>query len=555
VKCMLGNRWRDGVLDSYRGPGEIRLEALAWLPLARIDDLHFSRPRSLRLVWNYVREIGVGATLTKVASRHEERSRNDTYLVAGLGRVLEAPLGAGWLPGSMVEFIATRQPAAIERVAVVPELLRPAKGELSDRVRTGTLLVLARRFPSAPVAPELLSVAGWSPESGTRIGADTGKRLLALAHEELAAAGWDTPQQLSLEASTPVTERRVRSDRRSDRALSAVLFGYGNYAKTAILPSLPSGIRLDAIHEIDPLQMPRKLGRRVIGGHRVAWDTAPGLRPDERYDVGFIAGFHHSHAPLAIDLMAKNGVPVVEKPIATTEEQLHRLLEAMRHPGRRMFACFHKRYSRFNDIARQDLGVARGGTISYHGIVYEVPLPKRHWYRWPNSRTCLLSNGCHWLDHFLFLNDFAAVDDVSISVARDGTVCSTVSLENGAFFSMTLTRQGSERLGVRDHVELRANGVTVTIEDGAYYRAESRDRVLRRCRENRLTAYRAMYDTICRKILSGEDGDSLRSLQASAGLALRLDRLLLDHDAGRDLGEEGDARVHEVEKGVAFASA
>jgi hypothetical protein len=62
VRCLLGERWQDGILDPHRGPDEARIQVLAWLRLERLDDLYFQRPRSLRLVWNYVREIGVGAT-------------------------------------------------------------------------------------------------------------------------------------------------------------------------------------------------------------------------------------------------------------------------------------------------------------------------------------------------------------------------------------------------------------------------------------------------------------------------------------------------------------
>ena len=149
-------------------------------------------------------------------------------------------------------------------------------------------------------------------------------------------------------------------------------------------------------------------------------------------------------------------------------------------PDRRVFACFHKRYSPFNAMAREDLAAEPGEAISMHAIVYEVPLPARHWYRWPSSRTCIVSNGCHWLDQFLYLNDFAAVREASLVAGDGGAVSCAVSLENGAFLTLALTHEGSARLGVRDHVELRANGACVVIENGARYLAEGPDRVLRR---------------------------------------------------------------------------
>jgi predicted dehydrogenase len=533
VRFLIGERWHD-VLDVHRGPGEVRVQVLAWLPLMDLDDLYFERPRSLRLVWNYAREIGVAATLRKVASRHEERFRNRTQLAVGLGALLGGSQLDAPVPGMPVVFVAPRHASVPERVVLAQELVRQVPASLAARLEPQTLLVV-ERGDAAPPAADLARLAGWTPAKGEALTEDALRRALDAACVELEAASWSRAQRFDLAGAAPARERTPARDEhapaRDERAaarLRATLFGYGNYAKTALLPSIPPSIRVDAIHEVDPLQMPRALGRPVNGGSRPRWDTAPTLRDDERPDVAFIAGFHHTHAALAVEVLRRGGVAVIEKPLATDEGQLDCLLGALDEPGRRVFACFHKRYSRFNALARADLGVAPGGPVSYHCIVYEVPLPARHWYRWPSSRSCIVSNGCHWLDHFLFLNDFAEVVARSLNVAPDGTVAVTVTLANGAFCTMTLTHRGSERLGVREHVELRARDVTVTIDDGSSYRAESRDRVLRRCRQNRLAVYGEMYATICERIVAGTAGDSPRSVEASSRLALALDRMLLE---------------------------
>lgn len=529
MRCLLGERWQDGILDPHRGAAEVRIQVLAWLRLERLDDLYFQRPRSLRLVWNYAREIGVRATLTKIASRHEERFRNDCYLAAGLGRVLDAPADAGLAPGAMVEFVAPRHPAAAERVVVARPLVRPAALDLAVRLDPARLLLLERGLHASPVVrAELRAIAGWSPASGAPLDPSGAATALEGARAELREARWASARPLAVSVDAAViAERSPRSDADAGQGLRATLFGYGNYAKTAILPNLPRSIRVTSIHEVDPLQMPRALSRPVRGGHRVAWDTAPDLRPGESPDVAFIAGFHHTHAALAAAVLGRGGVAVVEKPLVTTEADLRVLGDALGASSGRLFGCFHKRYSPFNAFALDDLGVRPGDAISYHCLVYEVPLPARHWYRWASSRSCIVSNGCHWLDHFLFLNDYAPVREASLVAAPDGSVACTATLVNDAFFSMTLTHRGSERLGVRDHVELRAGGVTVTIENGASYRAEGRDRVLRVRRQNRLATYATMYRAIGEAIVAGAPGDSLRSIEESSRLALRFDELLL----------------------------
>ena len=552
MKTLLSERWLDAALDPHREPSQVRVQVLAWLPLARLDDLSFRRPFSPRLLWNYVREVGVRATLDKVASRYQERFRNQACIAAGVGRVLEAPVGSGLANGALVELVAPRHPLAAERVVLARELVRAASPELARRIQASCLRLLSDRNRAADLPSALATLAGWAPESGVRPSPECFARCLDHARDALASAPWQDARELDIAAPTDVAERRRPRDRSSARpaAISAVLFGYGNYAKTAILPSLPREIRIEAVHEIEPLQIPQPATQR---GRWLAWDTAPSLRPDERPDVVFLAGFHHTHAPLAIAALERGAVAVVEKPVATTEEQLDKLLAAIRVPGRRLFSCFHKRYSPFNDAARADLRVSAGDPVNYHSIVYEVPLPARHWYRWPASRSRIVSNGCHWLDHFLFLNDFAAVSDADLTLAADGTVSCSVSLVNGAFFTMVLTERGSERLGVQDHVELRANGVTVTIENGSRYRAEGSDRVLRRRTVNRIAAYRRMYASIGEAIVAGEAGDSVPSVEASAGLVFRLERLFGQAVAAD--GQSEPTRDLDLRAGMALALA
>jgi predicted dehydrogenase len=299
--------------------------------------------------------------------------------------------------------------------------------------------------------------------------------------------------------------------------VGGTLFGYGNYVKTVILPNLPKDLVVNRIHEIDPLQIPRKRDPAVL------WSTSAELASDDQGKVVFIAGYHHSHGPLAAEALTRGKDCVVEKPLVTSREQLQPLEQALASSTGRYFACFQKRYSRFNAWARSDLGVQAGDPINYHAIVYEVPLPDKHWYRWPNSRSRLVSNGCHWVDHFLFLNDWSAPEAWNVQAGSDGTLSAFVSLRNGACMTMTLTDVGSERIGVQDHIQLRAGRVTVRLSNDSEYMAESSSRILRRTRINKMATYRDMYSAIGQKIVAGSPGDSRESILVSSLLVLDLE--------------------------------
>src|SRR5690606_34754158 len=268
----------------------------------------------------------------------------------------------------------------------------------------------------------------------------------ALPRVRLLATG------LPLGGSEPVRTESAPAEGAEDPRPAALLLGYGQHARTVVLPAVRRYLRVARIHEIDPVPS---------GGARlpVAWSTTPhlGREPDpSRYRAAFIATYHHTHAPLAAEALARGLYAVVEQPLATDHRQLDRRLERLDRSGPRLYAAFQRRYHPFNDLALRDLGAAPGDPISYHCIVYEHPLPSRHWYAWPNTRSRILSNGCHWIDHFLHLNGYADPVRAQVHCSSAGVANCSVELRNGAYFTMVLADNGSGRRGVRDYVELRA---------------------------------------------------------------------------------------------------
>ncbi|MGK7875792.1 MAG: hypothetical protein AB4426_21600 [Xenococcaceae cyanobacterium] len=518
MKALVGGEWRNNFLDYYRHPGEYLIQAIAWKNLEKLEGLYFIRPKSLSLLLNYLLEIGPIEVFRKIISRTQERYRNEKYISCGLGRVVESPEEALFPFGQIVAFLAPSHPPCLERIVLPSELM--------IRVEQPDLLHL----PAGAISYQSISeegtvadcwwkdVRGWSSYSGSTL---SGNTVMPKVLESICQTNWQNARQLSVDDCNGVTEIRKRTlPKGSLSQKKVVLFGYGNYAKTIILPNVRPYLSIDCIHEIDPTQIP--INRDFVS----KWDTSPTPRHDEDYDVFLIAGFHHTHAPLAIHALQRNACAVVEKPIVVSETQRAELLAAMKNSAGQLFSCFHKRYLPFNQLAIQDLGVERGEPISYHCIVYEVPLPELHWYRWPNSKNRLVSNGCHWIDHFLYLNNFCEVRSFSLDVAKDGTIYCSVDLENGAFFTMVLTDKGSERIGVQDYIELRTNGVTVKMINGSDYLAEGKDRIIRRKKINKMQSYKLMYRQIGQKIVEGAPGDSLESVKISAGLIMALENQL-----------------------------
>lgn len=492
--------WTSGLPPYHLGAGSVRIAVHRWVRIAPVTGLYFQGYGAAK-VWNSLQAFGVRETLRKVRSRRRESVRNVKCVALGQGVVTETAPGVRFPAGTAVRFVAPAHPTCVDEVCLSSGLVAEAPGGGDpDRVITWERHVLPERAQA---------VAGWSPESGLPLPTAEVEALLSQAGAVLEQVPGDALSLPREKATHPASRPSSPSGK-----VDAVLFGYGQYAKVMILGRLPTAVSLRCCHEIDPTQV------GDVG--RYPWEvrTSPLPEPDERYALWFVAGYHHTHAPVAMHALAQGAAVVVEKPLATAHADLDRVLAAM--PGGRLFTAYQRRYSPFNGILRRDLAAGEGDAISMRAVVYEVPLPPRHWYRWPASRGRIVCNGCHWIDYFLFLNGWSRPTLLRAEKRANGDVVAQADLENGASLSLIITEHGSARLGVRDIVHLTHGDRTVVITDQMHYAAESSSRRLRRARTSLSRLYGDMYTQIVAAILAGAPGDSVRSAEVSARAVLDL---------------------------------
>ena len=514
------NSWRPGYLAYARPPGELRIEVVVWLRLSSLQDMYFSPRPTLRKALAYSRTVGPIQLARKVNSRLRESRRNDKYLSFGVGRVVEADNDGELRVGTTVCFLAPCHPACVSEVVLPARLVRPGDFEVEES--EGCLWEGDLPFGSADAS----AVGGWIEQSGRQLEIEAVGRILDQALKRFSDLVMEenlTRREVESEGDPPATESRANPGRKRSSKPTAVLFGLGHYAKNIVMPRVSKSLDLVVVHEIDPAQ----LGPEPSSGSS-PWRarTSPMPIEGEQYDVFVVAGYHHTHAPITIEALSQGAAVIVEKPIATTLAQVDALEQALAgSPKGRIFVGFPRRYSPFTGYLSEDLGLQEGAPVHCQALVYEVALPWDHWYRWPVSGGKVISNGCHWIDYFLFVNRFSSVETVEASSLPNGDAVVLVSLANGACLVLVITDHGSPRVGVRETIEFRAEDRTARIVDQATYVAENGHRVLRRKSVSRAKMFGLMYSKICQRIVHDLPGDHPEALFISARTAIEADRL------------------------------
>lgn len=496
--ALIRGRWADQWLDESLEPRDLRIQVEEWNVLAPLEGAYFVRSASFHFLIGQLRRLGPVDMVRKIRSRRAERGRNERWLVTGSGLVVACGSATSAFPlGSRVRFVAPRHPAGMERVVLHEDLCRPADGGAASGVTQGEALRVSASPPNTDTRADVVEgLAGWHPASGVPIPPGLVDTCLDLPQ------GAPAQRHAGRSAVTMRRGGQVRGPRQRPRLL---VVGYGNYAKTVAMPQLSRFLDLVGVCDLDPFQVPP-------ADTSITWATSHDHFDPQEFDVALVAGYHHTHVPVAEWALAHGKDVIIEKPVFTTTDQAAHLERALSRSRGRLFVGFQRRHSPFNSLLDRDLPA--DGPRDYHCVVFEEQLPEHHWYRWPNSGGRLVANGCHWIDHFLFINKGSPVLATHVQDLGFDRMSVSLRLANQAVMTMTLTSAGSPRLGMRDYIEIRSAGVTVRIADSARYEAESSDRLIRKQRVAPLAAHHAMYHDFGARIAAGAPGDSI-------GLALQ----------------------------------
>jgi predicted dehydrogenase len=206
---------------------------------------------------------------------------------------------------------------------------------------------------------------------------------------------------------------------------------------------------------------------------------------DPSIDLVYIASNHASHAEYAIEALRRGKSVHIEKPHAVTEDQLERLVAAMRSSAGKVELGFNRPDSRIG-MAIAEAMQSQSGSMMLNWFVAGHELPEDHWYYAPEEGGRVLGNLCHWTD-FVFrmvppANRFP-IDIVPVSAGQsDCDISVNYVFGEGTVAAITFSAKGHTFEGVRETFSAHRGDVLLAMRDFRVLTVESgaRKRTMRR---------------------------------------------------------------------------
>lgn len=279
-----------------------------------------------------------------------------------------------------------------------------------------------------------------------------------------ATAGFDGDRWENPRCATPDAPER-----------SVALIGCGNYAFSNICYYLKKqrGSFLRATYDVERSRA-RSLCEAFGGAYAAAdWRS---ILTDEHVQLVFVASNHFTHAEYAIECLEAGKHVHIEKPHVVTEDQLERLLTAMRrHPSRKVFLGFNRPKGRLFR-ALQKVLQAEGGPLMINWFIGGHAIPEGHWYFDEKEGGRVLGNLCHWSDLTLHLvgMDKAFPCTIVPATPAGSTSDFVVSMifADKSCGCITFSAKGHTFEGVRETLNVHKGDVLATLEDFQVLRSD-----------------------------------------------------------------------------------
>jgi predicted dehydrogenase len=209
------------------------------------------------------------------------------------------------------------------------------------------------------------------------------------------------------------------------------------------------------------------LCRAYAGAYAAA--SADELIADPNIATVFVASNHASHAEYAIKAIEADKRVHIEKPHVVNEDQLERLINAMRRNKRsKVFLGFNRPRSKHFQLISKWLA-AETGPLMINWFVAGHAISDDHWYFSEQEGGRILGNLCHWTDLTARLVGSERAFPVTVnpgSMSRSKSdFAFSFDFADGSVASITFSAKGHTFDGVREYLNVHKGDALISMHD------------------------------------------------------------------------------------------
>ncbi|MCF0127068.1 MAG: Gfo/Idh/MocA family oxidoreductase [Pseudobutyrivibrio sp.] len=258
---------------------------------------------------------------------------------------------------------------------------------------------------------------------------------------------------------------QIKNDR-----IRVALCGVGGFAKGMHIPNLK---RLSDKYEIYAVQSRTGANAQAVAiANNAKYSTTDyqQILADPDVDMVMICTRHNLHAQMVVDAMKAGKAVFVEKPMATTNEEMQQVVATAKETGVPFMVGFNRRFSKYAVEVKKAIKDRKNPMIiNYTMNAGYIPLD--HWTQTEEGAGRIIGEGCHIFDLFNFFTDSKA-ESVSVNkispktdhVSSSDNCVVTIKYEDGSLCTLTYTGQGHKDYG-KELCEIFVGGSVIKIDD------------------------------------------------------------------------------------------
>lgn len=309
----------------------------------------------------------------------------------------------------------------------------------------------------------------WAPLVTHRLPLDrAGEAFDLLERDPMAlAVTLEYPEAAPLEATVAIPRRRAAASAGRDVVRLGVI-GAGAFARSVhfpVLRRLPGHFAVVGVSTRSGLTA--AVAAREIGAEAATSDYRVLLDRSD-IDAVLIATRHDQHARLAAEALGAGKAVLLEKPAATTSEDLESLLGAVDASGRPFLVGFNRRFSRAATLLRERIA-ARAGAAMVTYRVNATASGAGDWTRGAEGGGRAVGEGCHMVD---FLHAIAGeesrLQEFQVLVApgadADANFAVQMGFTSGLTAQLLYSTRGDPGLP-KERIEAYLGGEVVVVDD------------------------------------------------------------------------------------------